>query len=66
MEAVSNVVYHLVEGNLNWVMIIYLSLAHVAAFIGLTILPNCYSYTMLWAYFMWPISMVGITAGSHR
>lgn len=59
-------VRHYKEGNLNWPMIIYLSLAHVAALIGLFTIPNCKPLTLLWAFILWPISGLGITGGVHR
>lgn len=54
-ESVATVVRHYKEGNLNWPMIIYISLAHAAALIGLFTLSQCHKYTLLWAFILWPI-----------
>jgi uncharacterized membrane protein YfcA len=54
-ESLRTAVRHYKEGNLNWPMIIYLSLAHIAAFIGLLSVTECHKYTLLWAFILWPI-----------
>lgn len=54
------------EGSLNFPMIIYIGLAHVAAVVGLFTIPKCKWQTLLWAFVLWPISGLGITAGVHR
>jgi len=68
LTEVSKTVYrHYKEGNLNWPMIIYISLAHVAAIVGLLTVPFCHPMTLAWAFLLWPISgMGGITGGAHR
>lgn len=66
MEAVRTTMKHYKEGTLNWPMIIYLALAHVAALVGLFSIHKCHPYTLLWAFILWPISGLGITAGVHR
>jgi stearoyl-CoA desaturase (delta-9 desaturase) len=65
-EAYRTCARHYKEGNLNWPMIIYISLAHVAALFGIFSLQYCAKYTLLWAFICWPISGLGITAGAHR
>lgn len=65
-QGIKTVARHYKEGNLNWPMIIYISLAHIAALIGVFTLPYCNKYTLLWAFILWPISGVGITGGVHR
>jgi uncharacterized membrane protein YfcA len=57
-DSISTVVRHYKAGNLNWPMIIYISLAHVAAIIGLFTIPYCNKYTLLWAFLLWPIRLV--------
>ncbi len=52
--------------NLNVPMTIYLGIVHVAAFIGLTLVPLCKWQTNTLALALWPISGLGITAGAHR
>ena len=53
-------------GTLNWPMIIYIGLCHYWAVLGLTRLATVHTYTLLWAYVLWPITGLGITAGVHR
>jgi len=51
----------------NWPMIVYISTVHLAAMLGLV---SCFTgamrQTMLFAFILWPISGLGITAGVHR
>jgi stearoyl-CoA desaturase (Delta-9 desaturase) len=65
-DSVSALVYHFKEGNLNWPMIIYLVLVHLAGYIGLTTVLSCKWQTLLEAFILWPITGLGITAGVHR
>jgi stearoyl-CoA desaturase (delta-9 desaturase) len=64
--AALTVARHYKEGNMNWPMIIYIGLAHVAALVGLVCLPQCNKWTLLWAFVLWPITGFGITGGVHR
>lgn len=59
-ESIDTAVRHYKEGNLNWPMIIYISLAHAAAIIGLFSLSQCHKYTLLWAFVLWPIRLVKV------
>ena len=54
------------ETQLNIPMIIYISLVHFAATYGIACIPHCHINTLLWAFALWPISGLGITAGAHR
>lgn len=65
-EGIATAKRHYKEGNLNWPIIIYISLVHVAAVIGLFTIPYCHKYTLLWAFILWPVSNIGITSGVHR
>lgn len=65
-DASSRVAKHYKQGNLNWPMIIYITLAHVAGIVGLFTISKCHKYTLLWAFLLWPISGNGITGGVHR
>ena len=65
-DSYKTTVRHYKEGNLNWPMIIYISLAHVAAFVGLLTTTKCDNRTLLWAFILWPITGNGITGGVHR
>jgi hypothetical protein len=47
--------HHWKEGNLNWPMIIYISLVHSAATYGVTKVTQCSPETLLWAFILWPI-----------
>ena len=58
--------WHYDGGTLNWPMIIYIGLCHYWAVLGLTRLATVHTYTLLWAYVLWPITGLGITAGVHR
>ncbi|KAK7249851.1 fatty acid desaturase [Aureococcus anophagefferens] len=62
-EAIS---YHWKAGNMNYPMGIYISLCHYWAVIGLFRVTSCMLPTLLWAYILWPITGLGITAGVHR
>ena len=50
-----NVAYHYKNGNMNWPMIIYISLVHIVATVGLFSLHKCSRETLLWAFVLWPI-----------
>lgn len=65
-DAVKAFAYHYKEGNMNWPMVIYLVLTHMAAWIGVTSIPGCKWQTWAWAFILWPITGLGITAGVHR
>jgi stearoyl-CoA desaturase (Delta-9 desaturase) len=58
---------HYKEGNLNWPMIVYIGLCHVLAVLGAVVyVKECKAETLLWAWFMWPLSGMGIIVGVHR
>lgn len=65
-EGVKTAIRHYKAGNINWPLAIYISLVHVAGIIGLTYVPLCSKGTLLWAFMLWPITKLGITAGAHR
>lgn len=65
-SSIDSVVRHLKKGDLNWPMVVYMILAHIAAIYGIFTIPYCHKYTLLWAFILWPISGLGITAGVHR
>jgi stearoyl-CoA desaturase (Delta-9 desaturase) len=50
--------YHWKEGNLNWPMIIYISLVHVAAAVGMVKAFDSSRETLFWAFLLWPIRYV--------
>lgn len=59
--------YHWKEGNFNWFMMAYIGICHIMAIIGAVFyLPHCSAETLLWAWFMWPLSGIGIIVGAHR
>ena len=47
-------------------MSFYVILCHLGALVGLFRLTAVSLNTLLWAYILWPISGLGITAGAHR
>ncbi|KAM5139948.1 acyl-CoA desaturase 1-like [Callospermophilus lateralis] len=49
-----------------WRNIILMSLLHLGALYGITLVPTCKFYTLLCAYVYYLISVLGITAGAHR
>lgn len=49
-----------------WRNIILMSLLHLGALYGITLVPTCKVYTWLWGVFYYMISALGITAGAHR
>ena len=63
---VKHTVYHFRAGNINWPMGLYISLVHFWACYGLRDMFVVQSKTLLWAFLLWPISGLGITAGVHR
>jgi hypothetical protein len=44
------------ERSFNWPMIVYLTLTHIVACVGLFTLPKCSKETLLWAFLLWPIT----------
>ena len=57
-DAANTAAFHYKEGNLNYPMMIYISLVHIVAFVGLLKLPNCSKETLIWAFTLWPIRYV--------
>jgi stearoyl-CoA desaturase (Delta-9 desaturase) len=55
------VVHHYKEGNINWPMLIYISLVHVVAVVGLFTIHKCSAETLLWAFILWPVRYVSIS-----
>jgi len=66
IELPSVVSHHWKAGNINWPMLVYISLVHIVGFTGLFRLGECSKETLLWAFLLWPISGFGITVGVHR
>ena len=63
---IKHTLYHYRAGNINWPMGLYITLVHYWATWGLRRLHVVSSQTLLWAFILWPISGLGITAGVHR
>jgi len=59
-------VRHYKAGNFNWPMIIYMAFVHYTAILGCLAVTSVKWETLMWAYILWPISGLGITAGVHR
>lgn len=52
--------------TMNWPMGIYITLNHVGACYGIQRLTQCHWQTLVFAFWLWPFSGLGITAGVHR
>jgi stearoyl-CoA desaturase (delta-9 desaturase) len=57
---------HCKAGNVDWGMLLYMVVVHIAATVGLWAFMACKWQTRLWCLALWPISGLGITAGAHR
>jgi stearoyl-CoA desaturase (Delta-9 desaturase) len=49
------VAFHYGEGNLNYPMIVYITLVHLVAIAGLLKIPVASADTLIWAFLLWPI-----------
>jgi stearoyl-CoA desaturase (Delta-9 desaturase) len=49
------VAFHYGEGNLNYPMIVYITLVHLVAIAGLLKIPSASADTLIWAFLLWPI-----------
>ncbi|XP_021500333.1 acyl-CoA desaturase 3 [Meriones unguiculatus] len=49
-----------------WRNIILMALLHLGALYGITLIPSCRLYTLLWAHVYYMTSILGIGAGAHR
>uniref|UniRef100_A0A7S3UVS5 Fatty acid desaturase domain-containing protein n=1 Tax=Heterosigma akashiwo TaxID=2829 RepID=A0A7S3UVS5_HETAK len=65
-DSVNTCVYHLKHGNVNWPMLIYITLVHMAGLYGLMLVTSSQWQTLLWAFILWPVTGFGITGGVHR
>lgn len=59
-EIPQTVSYHWKEGNLNWIMIIYISLVHIVAIAGAFAIPQASNETLIFAFLLWPLRYVAI------
>jgi len=57
---------HYNDGTINYPMGTYVTLVHLAALVGVTKLTSVSRETLIWAFFLWPVSGFGITVGVHR
>lgn len=51
---------------INWPMILYLSIIHYTAYLGILSLIDISWKTLLFSIILWIVSGLGITAGAHR
>ncbi|KAJ8600089.1 hypothetical protein CTAYLR_001911 [Chrysophaeum taylorii] len=58
--------WHYSHGTINWPMSIYITGVHLMAIVGLFRLGRCMPVTLVYAFMLWPLSGLGITAGVHR
>ncbi|XP_030059373.1 stearoyl-CoA desaturase [Microcaecilia unicolor] len=49
-----------------WRNVIAMSLLHIGALYGMTLIPSARFYTWMWSLFCFVCSALGITAGAHR
>ena len=54
----SVVSYHYKQKQLNYPMIIYISLVHIVAVVGALRVTSCSLETFLWSFLLWPIRYV--------
>jgi stearoyl-CoA desaturase (Delta-9 desaturase) len=54
-EILKTIQFHYKEGNVNWPMLVYVSLVHILALIGIPTIAKCSSETLIWAFLCWPI-----------
>lgn len=66
MAVMEVIIRHYKAGDLNWPMIIYMLFVHTTAVFGLFSVGKVQWQTLLWAFALWPISGLGVTAGVHR
>ncbi len=55
-ESIQIAKFHYNHDNLNYPMLIFISLAHLAAIVGIHQLQYCSKYTLLFAFLLWPFS----------
>mmetsp|Transcript_25061 Transcript_25061/g.81003 ORF Transcript_25061/g.81003 Transcript_25061/m.81003 type:complete len:341 (-) Transcript_25061:189-1211(-) len=58
--------WHFTHGTVNYPMGIYITLVHAVAAVGLCYVRAAKAETLIWAFALWPMSGLGITAGVHR
>jgi len=58
--------YHFEAGNMNWQYIVFFSVVHVTAVMGLFRVKYCSFETIFFAQMLWSISGYGVTVGAHR
>ncbi|TSK22749.1 Acyl-CoA desaturase [Bagarius yarrelli] len=49
-----------------WRNVVAMTLLHIGALYGLTLIPSAKAFTLLWAWVCFMISAMGVTAGAHR
>ncbi|KAK3554293.1 hypothetical protein QTP70_020161, partial [Hemibagrus guttatus] len=49
-----------------WRNVVLMTLLHIGAVYGLTVVPSAKAFTLLWAWMCFLISALGVTAGVHR
>ena len=47
--------HHYKAGNVNWPMLIYVTLVHTLAVVGIPTIAKCSRETLMWAFLCWPI-----------
>nr|XP_035930298.1 stearoyl-CoA desaturase 5 [Halichoerus grypus] len=52
--------------NIVWRNVVLMSLLHLGAVYSLALIPTAKPLTLLWAYFCFLLTALGVTAGAHR
>uniref|UniRef100_A0A2K5RQT5 Stearoyl-CoA desaturase 5 n=2 Tax=Cebus imitator TaxID=2715852 RepID=A0A2K5RQT5_CEBIM len=52
--------------NIVWRNVVLMSLLHLGAVYSLVLIPKAKPLTLLWAYFCFLLTALGVTAGAHR
>uniref|UniRef100_A0A8D2IGB5 Stearoyl-CoA desaturase 5 n=1 Tax=Urocitellus parryii TaxID=9999 RepID=A0A8D2IGB5_UROPR len=52
--------------NIVWRNVVLMSLLHLGAMYSLVLIPKAMPLTLLWAYFCFLLTALGVTAGAHR
>ncbi|KAF7465916.1 stearoyl-CoA desaturase 5 isoform X2 [Marmota monax] len=52
--------------NIVWRNVVLMSLLHLGAVYSLVLIPKAMPLTLLWAYFCFLLTALGVTAGAHR
>ena len=52
--------------QVNWIILLFLSYAHILAIVGISYIPVCKWQTIVWSLMLLFWSGIGVTGGAHR